>query len=137
MVPVSTPAVKTPATPAKRETLANATAAAQAKAIREAMSATHREIAAAALRATSGKADEAAALVGDAVRASVVILSRIVPILRSPAPTQCFIDGNNRGARVGDLFASALGLGAVYRDASKADLAAARKALGDDYRPAK
>lgn len=114
-------------------TIANATADEQAQALKSALAGAYVGIAAAALKDTAGNAQTAAALVGDAVRPTVALIARIVPILRSPAPSPCFVDGNNRGARVGDLWASKLGLSAVYRDSSRADVKAARAALREGF----
>lgn len=125
-------AVEQTATPTPA-TIANASGEEQAAALKAAIGGAYCGVAAAALKETNGRAEIAAGLVGDSVRPTVALIARIVPILRSPAPAACFTDGNNRGARVGDLWASKLGLSAAYRDTSRADLKAARAALREGF----
>lgn len=126
-------ATATPA-PAPLVSLANANATEQAGAIIETMKAPHRKVAAAALAECNGNPSAAAALVGESVLPTLHKIGRIVPILRNSAPAPLFADGNNRGARVGELFASALGLSSLYRDASRASLKDARAALVEGAR---
>jgi hypothetical protein len=109
--------------------LANATAEVQALAIVEALKAPNLKTAVGALADSAGAFDVASTLVSDKVLPTLHIIRRIVPILRNSAPSALFTDGNNRGARVGELFASRLGLGAQYRDVSRSNLKDARGAL--------
>lgn len=118
-----------PITPAAPVTLANANGQAQADAICEALKAPSVKVSAAALADATGNFDTAAQNLAGAALTSLVIIKRIVPILRSPAPAALFDDGNNRGMRIGELFASRLGLSALYRDVTKASQKDARAHL--------
>lgn len=109
--------------------LANATSADQTAAIIAALSIPSLSVVAAAIAMHKGSAIAAATELADKNLPALHIVARIVPILRNAAPTGLFTDGNNRGARVGELFASRLGLSALYRDASRASLKDARAAL--------
>lgn len=118
-----------PITPAAPVTLANASGQTQADAICEALKAPGVKVSAAALADAQGNFDNAAKnLAGDALT-SLVIIKRVVPILRSPAPAALFDDANNRGARVGELFASRLGLSALYREVTRTNQKDARAHL--------
>jgi hypothetical protein len=54
---------------------------------------------------------------------------RVVAILRNNVPSCLYTDGMKRDVKVGDLFASRLGLSKLYRSVSKAIVSDAIKAL--------
>ena len=112
-------------------TLANADSATQGKAIIDAINATGRTVVAAALVVCDGSVDKvlASGYLGAPLIPSLHLIARVIPILRNSAPSSLFTDGNNRGARVGELFASKLGLSSLFRDVNRATLKDARASL--------
>lgn len=82
------------------------------------------------LVACAGSVDKVLALLGDdsPLIPHVWIASQVVSVLNKTAPRELFgADyANTSGIRIGDLHASALGLGALYRASVKGELKIAR-----------
>jgi hypothetical protein len=115
--------------PSAVATLANAAGKDQSQAIIDALRGYGLTVASAALSMHKGNTTAAANDVGLSVVPTIHLIARIIPILRSTAPSALFTDGNNRGARIGELFAGKLGLSALYRVTTRANLKDARAAL--------
>lgn len=127
------PTARTPRatiTKAPAPTLANAKAVVIVAAIFAAMKAPFRKTAAALLTECAGNVQSASKLVkGTEIASAIELIGKLVPVLRNTCPAELFADGNNRGVRIGELFAGPLGVGALFRVSSRANLSEARKAL--------